>query len=168
MRKTAFFNVFQINFLQRFCFENKSIYIKKQYTRSEVKNKTKTIKSTRAIQVSNVVLRVLKWHIEYFGIKKDEQLFKTSKNNIVNAKWVSRRFKTLLKANGYTTNYCRVHDLRGQYVDIMHFLGISTEYIARAVGHSNVTTTSRAYTQILDELPIEANSRMDNLLFWEK
>lgn len=82
-------------------FEKKEIYINKQYTRSELKNKTKTIKSTRIIQVSNEVLRILKWHIEYFGIDKNEPLFKTTKNNIVNAKWVERRFKALLEANSY-------------------------------------------------------------------
>lgn len=146
-------------------FEKKLIYVDKQYTRKEYKNKTKTKGSTRIIQVSDYVLNVLKWHIEYFAINKNEQLFKTTKKNIVNAKWVERRFEALLHANGYDPKYCRVHDLRGQYVDIMHLLGISTEYIARAVGHSNVTTTSRVYTQILDQLPIEANKRMDNLLF---
>lgn len=146
-------------------FENKLIYIDKQYTRKELKNRTKTKTSTRTIQVSTKVLDVLKWHIKYFGIEDASHLFITTKNNIVNAKWVERRFKTLLKANGFDTKYCRVHDLRGQYVDIMHLLGVSTEYIARAVGHSNVSTTSRVYTQILNELPIEANTKMDNILF---
>ena len=47
----------------------------------------------------------------------------------------------------------------------MHLLGVSTEYISRAVGHSNVLTTSRAYTQILNELPVEANIKMDEKLF---
>jgi len=47
----------------------------------------------------------------------------------------------------------------------MHYCGIFTEYIAREVGHSNTATTSKIYTEILDEVHIEANKKMDEKLF---
>jgi len=59
----------------------------------------------------------------------------------------------------------RLHDLRGQYVDIMHVCGIPTEYISRQVGHSSTVITSNIYTQILDAIPIEASIRMDKKVF---
>lgn len=146
-------------------FENKLIYIEKQYTRKELKARTKTKESTRIIQVSEKVLEILNWHIQTFNIDANDFMFKLKTGNIVNAKWVERRFQKLLTINEFDKNFCRLHDLRGQFVDIMHLLGVSTEYISRAVGHSNVLTTSRAYTQILNELPVEANIKMDEKLF---
>ncbi len=146
-------------------FENKLIYVEKQYTRKELKDRTKTEESTRIIQISEEVLKTLKWHIETFNIGENDFMFKLQNGDIVYAKWVERRFKKLLEMNGFDEKFCRLHDLRGQFVDIMHLLGVSTEYISRAVGHSNVLTTSKAYTQILNELPIEANIKMDKKLF---
>lgn len=145
-------------------FENNSIYVEKQFTRGELKNRNKTPGSTRIVHLSKVMSAILKWHIQEFHISSG-LLFKDINNKPVSAKWVSRKFKKLLNQNGYDENYCRVHDLRGQYVDIMHSCGIPTEYISREVGHSNTATTSNIYTQILDEVPVEANRKMDEKLF---
>lgn len=145
-------------------FTNKLIYVDKQFTRGELKNRNKTAESTRIVHVSEKMLEILKWHIKEFNVKEGF-LFVDMNGMPVSAKWVSRKFKKLLKLNGFEEDYCRVHDLRGQYVDIMHYCGISTEYIAKEVGHSNTATTSNIYTQILQEVPIEANKRMDNELF---
>lgn len=145
-------------------FANKVIYVDKQFTRGELKHRNKTKESTRIVHTSDKMLEILKWHMEKFSISQG-LLFQDLKGRPVSAKWVSRKFKKLLKLNGFEEDFCRVHDLRGQYVDIMHYCGISTEYIAKEVGHSNTATTSNIYTQILQEVPIEANKRMDNELF---
>ncbi len=145
-------------------FVNKLIYVEKQFTQGELKNRNKTKESTRIVHASEKMLEILKWHMKEFNIK-DGFLFEDMNGKPVSAKWVSRKFKKLLKINGFEEDFCRVHDLRGQYVDIMHYCGISTEYIAKEVGHSNTSTTSNIYTQILQEVPIEANKRMDNELF---
>lgn len=92
-------------------------------------------------------------------------MFKTESNKIVYAKWVERKFEKLLELCGFDKKYCRVHDLRGQYVDIMHLCGVPIEYISREVGHSNSVITSKVYSQILDELPRDANRKMDNVIF---
>lgn len=88
----------------------------------------------------------------------------STKNKPVSAKWVSRKFKKLLILCGYEENYCRVHDLRGQYVDIQHAVGTPTEQISREVGHKRTSTTSDIYTEILAEVPVEMNRRMDERL----
>lgn len=145
-------------------FHNCLIYIKKQYTKGELIDRTKTIDSTRIVHPSNMTLKIIKWHLEYFNIE-DGLLFKDSNGNPVSAKWVSRRFRKLLSTNNYPENYIRVHDLRGQYVDIQHLIGAPTEHIAKEVGHSRTSTTSDIYTQILSEVPKEMNNRMDNIIF---
>ena len=70
--------------------------------------------------------------------------------------------------NDYPEDFCRVHDLRGQYVDVQHSLGTPTELISKEVGHSRTATTSDIYTQILEEVPKEMNNRMDEVLFGNK
>ena len=145
-------------------FANKQIFVEKQYTKGELKNRNKTKESTRVVHSSDEILNIIKWHMQKFNITNGF-LFTDSINKPVSAKWVSRHFKKLLKLNNYIEDYCRVHDLRGQYVDIMHSCGIPTEYISREVGHSNTSITSDIYTQILAEIPIEANKRMDEKIF---
>ena len=148
--------------------QNRRIFINKQFTRGQLKNRTKKEASTRIVDISEQVLNIIQWHIKEFAISNDDFLFKTSKGNIVGAKWIERKFKALLIECGYDEDYCRVHDLRGQYVDIMHLCGVPLEYISRQVGHSNTIVTSKIYTQILHELPVQANALLDDKIFGSK
>ena len=150
--------------VEDFDFANKLIYVEKQFTRGTLLDRNKTRESTRIVHMSEKMIEIVKWHLETFNIKQGF-LFEDMTGKPVSAKWVSRKLKKLLKLNGFPDDYCRVHDLRGQYVDIMHYCGIPTEYISKEVGHSNTATTSNIYTQILNEVPIEANQRMDKKLF---
>ena len=47
----------------------------------------------------------------------------------------------------------------------MHLCGVPVTYISKQVGHTNTIVTSKAYTQILSELPVEANRKMDDMIF---
>ena len=92
-------------------------------------------------------------------------MFRADKGGKMYAKWIERKFEKLLEACGYDKKFCRVHDLRGQYVDILHLCGVPTSYISRQVGHSSTHVTERVYTQILKELSDEANDLMDKKIF---
>ena len=46
----------------------------------------------------------------------------------------------------------RVHDLRGQYIDLGHKLGLPTVYLSRQVGHARTSTTTDIYSQILEDV----------------
>ena len=46
-------------------------------------------------------------------------MFKPEQGGLMYAKWIERRFTKLLTLCGYEENFCRVQDLRGQYVDIL-------------------------------------------------
>ncbi len=144
---------------------NRRIFINKQFTKGQLKNRTKKEASTRIVDISEQVLNIIQWHIDKFVVSNDDFLFRTSQGNIVGAKWVERKFRALLIECGYDEDYCRVHDLRGQYVDIMHLCGVPLEYISRQVGHSNTIVTSKVYTQILHELPVQANALLDKKIF---
>ena len=66
---------------------------------------------------------------------------------------------------GYPDDYMRVHDLRGQYVDISHSLGLPTVYISRQVGHARTSTTNDIYTQILSDVNVNAIEKIDQKIF---
>lgn len=145
-------------------FNNGFIYVSKQFTRGELKNRTKTASSTRTVHPSRTTLKIIMWHMKKYSINTGF-LFPATNGNPVSAKWVSRRFRRLLTLNNYSEDFCRVHDLRGQYVDVQHAMGAPTEHISKEVGHSRTSTTSDIYTQILAEVPKEMNNRMDRILF---
>jgi len=148
--------------------EHYVIYVDKQITMNEYKERTKTDTSTRIVDISDNVYEILQRHIKKYRIKSNDFLFRAEEGGMIYARWVERRFAKLLVLCGYDEHFMRVHDLRGQYVDIMHICGTPLTYTSRQVGHSNPKITSQVYTQILDELPVEANKRMDNIIFKEK
>lgn len=141
------------------------IFVEKQITHNEYKDRTKTKGSTRIVDASDTVYDVIQWHIKKFNIPQDDFLFRAKEGGNIYAKWVERRFKKLLKLCSYPEDFCRVHDLRGQYVDIMHILGAPIAHTSRQVGHSNTNITIQKYTQILDELPAIYNEKLDELVF---
>ena len=144
---------------------SKKIYIEKQITRGEEKNRTKKESSTRVIDISDKVLEAIQWHIETYKIGENDLMFRADNGGLMYAKWVERKLEKLLEACGYDKKFCRVHDLRGQYVDILHLCNVPTSYISRQVGHSNSYITETVYTQILKELSTEANELMDRKIF---
>ena len=100
-----------------------------------------------------------------YDILSNYFLFRAEEGGNIYAKWVERRFKKLLKLCGYPDDFCRVHDLRGQFVDIMHLIGVPIAHTSRQVGHSDTKITNREYTQILNELPTIYNKKLDELIF---
>ena len=114
------------------------------------------------------MIPVIQWHIEKYNVSYDDFMFKTATGQMLYAKWVERRFAKLLELSGYPSNFCRVHDLRGQYVDIMHLCNVPVTYISKQVGHRNPKVTFIHYSEILNELPEKANKDMDNLIFGQK
>lgn len=143
----------------------KKIYVDKQITRGVEVSRNKTAESTRTIDISTKVLQIIEWHIEKYNIADNDLMFRADKGGKMYAKWIERKFEKLLEACGYDKKFCRVHDLRGQYVDILHLCGVPTSYISRQVGHSSTHVTERVYTQILKELSDEANDLMDKKIF---
>lgn len=141
------------------------IVVDKQITWGEYKEKPKTQASLREVDISEQVMSIINWHIKTFKIKDGDFLFKADKGGKLYAKWVQRKFQKLLIACGYEPNLLRVHDLRGQYIDIMHFLGASLVHLSKQVGHSNPKVTANVYTEILDELPKQVNKKLDKLIF---
>lgn len=145
-------------------FENGIIFVRRQYTKRELKDRNKTKKSTRKVHISSGVMEVIKWHIRTYKIFGGF-LFEGKNNLPVSENWVNDKFDELLIKGGYKKDFCRVHDLRGQFVDLMHSLGVPTVYISREVGHARTSTTNDIYSEILGEVNTKATSLIDEKIF---
>ena len=141
-------------------FRNKTIKVNKQNTRNEYKDILKTSSSYRFVHLVEELEKAILWHMEKFDIRTG-LLFKDSTGKPVSSKHVSRKFQKLLKLYGKPENFMRVHDLRGEYIDIMHAAGNPTEITSREVGHSKTSTTSDIYTNLLDEHTKEAMKKFN-------
>ena len=61
----------------------------------------------------------------------------------------------------------RLHDLRGQYVDLLHTLGLPDVYISRQVGHARISTTNDIYSEIMQDVNINARDKIEEKIFCE-
>lgn len=150
-------------------FVNGSISVKKQFTRRELKNRLKTESSKRTVNVPLFLLDILKQHIEKNNIKTG-LIFKAIKphpktlarNNYaeipVSQNWVRDQFKKLLVLCSKDEDFMRVHDLRGEFVDLMRTSGLSIKYIAEQVGHARTSTTENIYSEILEDEVTQAKT----------
>ena len=57
----------------------------------------------------------------------------------------------------------RVHDLRGEFVDLARVSGMSMEYISGEVRHARPSTTWNMYSEIFNEEAKEAQQKMQEL-----
>lgn len=147
-------------------FKYNQIWVQKQYTRRELKGRTKTNGSIRIVDFSESVGKTIKWHIRRRQIFSG-LLFKGKKDNPVSPNWVNKQFDELLMACGYSKKYMRLHDLRGQYVDLLHTLGLPDVYISRQVGHARTSTTNDIYTAIMSDININAKDKIEEKIFCE-
>ena len=87
-----------------------------------------------------------------------------NKNVPLGYRAVERRFQKLLALAGYPKNYMRLHDLRGQYIDILHSQGVPTKLISQEVGHSSTRITNDIYSYILQDTRDVAKYAVDKAL----
>ena len=148
-------------------FNKNQIWITKQYTKRKIKNRTKTNNSRRIVDFPPSVGKIIKWHIRKYQIFSGFLFKGKNSGNPISANWVNSQFDNLLKACGYPENYMRVHDLRGQFVDILHTLGLPTVYISRQVGHARTSTTNDIYSAIMSDVKTNAKKAIEEEIFCE-
>ena len=144
--------------------DRNEIYIDQQYTRRELKPRTKTYNSTRIARYPDELNEVINWHRRKYNVFSGF-MFKGKNNKPVSPNWINERFKTLLELCGYPRNYMRVHDLRGEYVDIMNSAGVPVPFISRNIGHARTSTTNDIYTSILNSVKDEAMVKLSKKVF---
>lgn len=152
-------------------FENQTIRVNSQFTKRKIKDKLKNTSSVRQPDAPLFVFDIIKKHIEDNNITKG-LLFKAIRPNKktlernnnkeipVSYNWIRERFKRLLVLCSYDERYMRVHDMRGEYVDIERTAGMTMEYISRQVGHARKSTTENCYSSIFNSEGKEAKEKI--------
>lgn len=144
--------------------ELKNLSVNKQCYRGEMKQ-TKTLSSTRIVEFGDIVKEAILFHCKKYNIQSGF-LFPSEENKNVplGYRTLGRRFQKLLVLAGYPKNYMRLHDLRGQYIDILHSQGVPTKLISQEVGHSSTRITNDIYSYILQDTRDVAKYAVDKAL----
>lgn len=137
-------------------FKKKTIYVRRQYTRKELKDDTKTVDSTRNVDMCEFVIKALLFHKQNSVILSEFVFVNQKGGNIDFRNIVVRRFKKLLEYCGYEKSHMRFHDLRGTFVDILLSKGVPVKYIQQQVGHTKISTTMDVYSNLLPEVNTKA------------
>lgn len=107
---------------------------------------TKTDTSARDVEVAQKDIERVKSRLEEYPRRIDGYLFKRSNQG------VSKAFKVAQKHIGMLPDeYVTVYALRHTHCSFLLSKGVAIEYISKRLGHSNIGTTLRVYSHLLDE-----------------
>lgn len=145
-------------------FNKMELTVQRQYTQYELKETLKTESSYRTIDLTPLLVNLLKRH------KKESKVlsnfvFTNSVGNLHNPRnLIQRRFEPLLEKMFGDKKYMRFHDLRGTYVDFLLKEGVPLKYIQKSLGHANYLTTMNNYSETIQEVHEHAVNVLDNIL----
>lgn len=163
--------------------ENKSVYVKKNLCRVNIKESTgkkktelilmppKTKKSVRKIPINDEVVQVLREHKDEQNKHKEEYKYIYQDNDIVfaksdgtfqNPRELLRQFHRILEKAG--VRKCRFHDLRHTFASLLLQAGETPKIIQELLGHSSIITTMDVYTHVVDNGKVGAIQKLNNLL----
>ncbi len=131
-------------------FQNRRIYVRRQFTNGQLTNKLKTAKSQRTIDLETGLLNCL---LDYkMSANPDHELvFCTNKGTPLLKENICRRWYYPLLKSFMWTGY-RFHDLRHTYASLMLSQGISYLYVSKQMGHSKPTTTLDIYGHFIPDI----------------
>lgn len=90
----------------------------------------------------------------YVCVKIDGRPFRPEK--------ISAGFTKILKDNKLP--HVRLHDLRHTFATLLNESGANIKEISEALGHSDITTTLKIYTHMMDKTNKSAVNKMENIL----
>ena len=142
-------------------FDKNEIYIHRQYTKNEEKEKTKTDSSRRIVYIFPSLAKVLEEHINTSPPSK--LVFCNKKGNYLNISNIRNRwFIPLLEQCGFPKDYARIHDLRGTNIDFSLAEGLSIKFTQGQSGHSDARTTLNNYAKCNDTMVKKAMEVYEN------
>lgn len=132
-------------------FNKNEIFVHRQYTAKEEKEKPKTDSSIRTIYIFPALAEVLKEHIKKSPPSKF--VFCNKKGNVLNLSNIRNRwYIPLLNLCGFSKDYARLHDLRGSNIDFSLTEGLSVKFAQNQHGHADSRTTLNNYAKNNNEM----------------
>ena len=121
---------------------------------------TKTESSNRIIRVNSKLLDALK------ELKSDdyELVFENSNHHIPESAACNRTLrKALVNLNIDKPSY-HFHSLRHSHVALLLYKGVDIYAISKRLGHSDLTTTTKKYAYLIDELKQKTDDNIESIL----
>lgn len=121
---------------------------------------TKTESSNRTIRVNQGLINIL------LDLKNNDELmiFKNIQGTIPTSNGVNKQLRYALnKCNIHKSNF-HFHSLRHSHVALLLYYGIDLYSISKRLGHSDMTTTSKKYAYLIDELKAKSDNHIEEIL----
>lgn len=112
---------------------------------------TKNENSKRIIPISDTLVQVLKELKKQKQPKASDQVFLTQFGTVPTSEAVNKTLKSNMKKLGINRKNFHFHSLRHSHVAYLLSLGVDIYAIAKRLGHSDITTTTRTYAYLIDE-----------------
>ncbi|MEV7970030.1 hypothetical protein AB0O34_29195 [Sphaerisporangium sp. NPDC088356] len=148
-------------------------FANKRYTDSGAAHDSRGLKhradkDTRLVPIPPALVKILREHIEEFGVAGDGRLFATSKGGLYTNSAISRVWKSIRK-QAFTPEQvasslaATPYDLRHAAVSLWLASGVPTTEVAKRAGHG-VEVLQRVYAKVIDGQMELANAKIMSAL----
>lgn len=84
--------------------------------------------------------------------------------NVPTSNAVNKKLRELLKACSINKKGYHFHSLRHTHVALLLYNGVDIYAISKRLGHSDLTTTTRKYAYMIDELKSKSDDHIEDIL----
>ena len=142
-------------------FNWKTIEVNKSWDYHNKKFKdTKNNSSKRIVRVNDDLLSILAQLKE----NNNTLVFLNQFGNIPTSNAVNKKLRLLLKSCSIDKKGYHFHSLRHTHVALLLYNGVDIYAISKRLGHSDLTTTTRKYAYMIDELKSKSDDHIEDIL----
>lgn len=124
---------------------------------------TKNESSKRILRVNEQLLATLK-QLHTPLTRPENQVFKNTLGNVPTSGAVNKVLRNALNDLDIDRQGFHFHSLRHTHVAYLLFKHVDLYVIAKRLGHSDITTTSRVYSYLIDEYKVRSDNQIEGIL----
>lgn len=121
---------------------------------------TKNASSKRIIRVNQGLLDILK----SLQSNNKELVFENKFGTVPTSEAVNKKLRELLKECNIQKKSYHFHSIRHSHVAMLLYNNVDIYAISKRLGHSDITTTTRKYAYMLEELKSKSDSHIEQIL----
>lgn len=163
---TAFYTGFRLSEIAALTwndidFTNRTIEVTKSYDyRKKDFKETKNASSQRIIKVTQSLLDCL----EELKANNSKLVFKSQFGSVPTSNAVNKTLRKILVDCGINKPSYHFHSIRHSHVALLLYNQVDIYAISKRLGHSDITTTTRKYAYMLDELKSKSDDHIEQTL----